>query len=433
MTTLYTKGTVGCKLWEKFSEYFSEETKPTAQHLFELTLSVLALNGYQSVRFLHEHFIRKISENSLNTYYFCLNESKIDLNAWSEKLISAALAVIPNQISKQPIVLAIDDTMVEKFGKSFECRSRLFDHAAHNGSNYLDGHCFVSLLMNVPVSESQYLPVPVGYRMWDKSQSKLDMAADLVRTAMKTIGADRSVILCCDSWYPKGTICGLIHEYKNLILICNVRSDTVLYDLPPEKTGKRGRPRKKGARLELCQIPQSDIPGTDYSAGSRPVKTNLFGDQTVTAIVTKAKSGNSIRLFLSTEPAEKIPFSLDFLHQKAALAYPQANYALLPLAIYSLRWNIEVAYYEQKTFWGLGAYMLQRKTGIDRLVNLLSLIFAALTLLPFQSQDFSALKGKSPQEIRFSLGQLVQQQVFLTAFDADVQSGYIAMHTLDYL
>ena len=361
MTTLYTKGTVICKLWDAFSKYFSEQTKPTAQHLFELVLSILALNGYQSVRFLHEHFIRKISENSLNSYYFALNESKIDLNGWIEKLISAALAVMPPQFSEQPVVLAIDDTMVEKFGKSFEYRSRLFDHAAHNGSNYLDGHCFVSLLMNVPVEGSQYLPVPVGYRMWDKSQSKLEIAADLVRTAMKMIGTERSVVLCCDSWYPKGAVCGLIQEYKNLTLICNVRSDTVLYDLPPEKTGKRGRPRKKGERLELSQISRSDIPGTDYSVGLRSVKTNLFGEQTVTAIVTKAKSENSIRLFLSTEPAERIPFSLDFLHQKTALAYPQANPALLPLAIYSLRWSIEVTYYEQKTFWGLSSYIDSKK------------------------------------------------------------------------
>ena len=164
-----------------------------------------------------------------------------------------------------------------------------------------------------------------------------------------------------------------------------------------------------------------------------PVKTNLFDDQTVTAIVTKAKSSKSIRLFLSTEPAENLHFSLDFIHQETVLAYPQANPAFLPLAIYSLRWNIEVAYYEQKTFWGLDAYMLQSKTGIERLVNLLSLIFAVLTLLPFQSQDFSTLIENSPQENRFILGQLVQQQVFLTLFDCRAQQGVISGQTLDYL
>ena len=35
---------------------------------------------------------------------------------------------------------------------------------------------------------------------------------------------------------------GLIGEHKNLDMICNARCDTVLYDLPPAPTGKRGRP-----------------------------------------------------------------------------------------------------------------------------------------------------------------------------------------------
>ena len=29
------------------------------------------------------------------------------------------------------------------------------------------------------------------------------------------------------------------------------------------------------------------------------------------------------------------------------------------MTIYSLRWNIETAYYEQKTFWALGDYPMQ--------------------------------------------------------------------------
>ena len=369
----------------------------------------------------------------MNSYYYALNEGKIDLNDWSKELISVALSTIQPQVPKQPIILVIDDTMVEKAGKSFEYCSRLFDHAAHNGSNYLNGHCFVSLLMNIPVTGSQYLPVPIGYRMWDKSQSKLDIAAELVRTAMESIGKEHPVILCCDSWYPKGAVCDLVNEYQNLNLICGVRSDTVLYTLPPEKTGTRGRPRKKGERLTLQQIPLSDISEMGYAAGAIAVKTNLFGDRTVTAIITKSKNSGSTRLFLSTQPVEDLAFSLDFLPQKTASAFSQEKPALLPLAIYTLRWDIEVTYYEQKAFWGLGNYMLQSKVGIERLVNLISLIFAALTLLPFQSRDFSALKGQSPQEIRFTLGQLVQQQIFLTAFDCRTKPGIISKHTLNHL
>lgn len=51
--------------------------------------------------------------------------------------------------------------------------SKLFDHAAHNGSNYLNGHCFVSVMLCVPVwnrDKVSYLSVPPGYRMWQKKE-----------------------------------------------------------------------------------------------------------------------------------------------------------------------------------------------------------------------------------------------------------------------
>lgn len=61
----------------------------------------------------------------------------------------------------------------------FEDVSKLFDHAAHNGTNYLNGHCFVSLMLCVPVwnrNRISYLAVPPEYRMWQKKESKLELA-----------------------------------------------------------------------------------------------------------------------------------------------------------------------------------------------------------------------------------------------------------------
>ncbi|WP_333651756.1 hypothetical protein [Lacrimispora sp.] len=77
--------------------------------------------------------------------------------------------------------------MVSKFGKKFEDVSNLFDHAAHNGSNYLNGQCFVSLMLCVPVrnrNQVGYLAVPLGYRMWQEEESKLEFAVSMVRQVM---------------------------------------------------------------------------------------------------------------------------------------------------------------------------------------------------------------------------------------------------------
>ena len=65
-------------------------------------------------------------------------------------------------------------TGLSEFGKTitkesmkFENVSKLFDHAAHNGSSCLNGHCFVSIMLCIPVKNhvhALYLSVPLGYR-----------------------------------------------------------------------------------------------------------------------------------------------------------------------------------------------------------------------------------------------------------------------------
>ena len=77
--------------------HFTTFSVPTADTLFLLILSILALESAHSIRFLYQHFLSRITEKSLNVF------------------------------------LCVDDTMVSKFGTKFENVSKLFDHAAHNG------------------------------------------------------------------------------------------------------------------------------------------------------------------------------------------------------------------------------------------------------------------------------------------------------------
>lgn len=321
MTSLYTKGTIICKLWKQFSKIFSRQTKPARKHLFEIILSVLALNGYQSVKFNYEHFINDISDSHLNTYYYTLNESRIELSDWANRMLEVAISLIPKDAESQPIIISIDDTMVEKYGDKFENCRKLFDHAAHNGSYYLNGHCFVSLVISVPVIDNNsrhYISFPITYRMWTKEQSKLDMAAEIVRSAMRIIGADRQVILCCDSWYPKASVVHLVDEFDNLAIVANVRSDTVIYELPPVHNGKRGRPRVKGEKLSIKDIEVHDVPDTDYYVGSKTVVTELFGNRPVKAIVTEKKNSGTRRLFICTKDPSELNFDPAFADDSIA-------------------------------------------------------------------------------------------------------------------
>lgn len=167
---------------------------------------------------------------------------------------SMAFRLVPDSLRTQPVFLCIDDTIVPKSGTKFEDVSVLFDHAAHRGSSYLNGHCFVSLMLCVPVwkkDKISWLSVPLGYRMWTKQKSKLELAADMIRQVMPECQKQKNVILLCDSWYMKKPLVSIPEEYPNLDMIGNVRADSVLYDLPPERTGRKGRPAGHGKQLSI--------------------------------------------------------------------------------------------------------------------------------------------------------------------------------------
>ena len=154
------------KLREQFLKFLSGLGKPMRQHLLTLAFAILALNGFQSVKASYDRFMSRISARRLKSYYYALSQGDISLDVLMNNLVRTALELTDKE-GKQAIIISIDDTLVEKFGQAFAYRSKLFDHAAHNGSNYLNGHCFVSLLIAVPIKDDtgcRYIPCPVAYR-----------------------------------------------------------------------------------------------------------------------------------------------------------------------------------------------------------------------------------------------------------------------------
>ena len=95
---------------------------------------------------------------------------------------------------------------------------------------------------------------------------------------------------------------------------------------------------------------------------------------------------------------------------------------LLPLLLYSFRWNIETSYYEQKTFWSLCNYMVRSCKGIEMLVNLINISYCAMKILPYQNEHFSKYRTKSVQEFRFELSQGIRSQIFFATFVKNIET-----------
>ena len=319
------------------------EFAPTADTLFLLVLSILTLESVHSIRFLYQHFLSGITTKSLNTFYHACSYAKVDYSHFMNIAAKVALRMIPDSLATQPIFLRVDDTMVAKAGTRFENVSKLFDHAAHNGSNYLNGHCFVSIMLCIPVWKNDrvsYLSLPLGYRMWQKKESKLELAAAMIRQVMPEFQEKKQVIILCDSWYTKRNLVSIVDEYLNLDLIGNARIDSVMY--APAHTGRRGRPAKHGKRLSVeTDFAFSNEKIGDYYIGAHRVITNLFGCREIQAYVTATeKEHGTKRLFFSTIFPEDLQIFCAWQEKEPLNQTGSDRMKYIPLFLYSFRWNI---------------------------------------------------------------------------------------------
>ena len=120
--------------------------------------------------------------------------------------------------------------------------------------------------------------------MWQKKESKLELAASMIRQVMPEFHSKDHIIILCDSWYTKQNLVSIVDEYPNLDLIGNARIDSVMYDLAPAQTGRRGRPAKHGKLLSVeTDFTFSNEKIGDYYTGVRRVLAKIFGNREVLA------------------------------------------------------------------------------------------------------------------------------------------------------
>ena len=234
-----------------------------------------------------------------------------------------------------------------------------------------------------------------------------------VRQVLPVLSRMKNVIILCDSWYVK-------KKYENLDLIGNARSDSVIYDLPPQRTGKKGRPATRGNRLSIWDdfVLSEEKIGAYYIAVRR-VLTNIFGRREVMAYVTsQTKDSSTRRLFFSTIFPEQLKIFCAWEEKSPLNQTGSSRMQYIPLLLYVFRWNIEVSYYEQKTFWSLCSYMAQ----YEMLVNLINISYYAMKILPYKDETFSKYRTESIQEFRFALSGQIREQIFYAIFVENIET-----------
>ena len=415
---LYLPGTIYRKIFFLFDRFCDRMwDKRTTQSVILIMMSIILVEGVDSIRSQFFRFLVRNSTKNLNAYYHTLAHSTANYGYFLGVLVVIAISLIKDELRSAPVLIAIDDTTIEKFGKHFAGVGKLFDHSSHEKDKYVNGHCFVGACIKVPIPSGngwKYLAVPIGYRMWMKEsgKSKLDLAEALIREVMKKVGAERQLIVLCDAWYGKKQIFALASEYANLNVISNVRIDTALYELPPGvDPHKRGRRRKKGAKLSRDSFPNDTARIHDFYVRARRVKVNLISQDVWAFCSSTKEKGGSSRLFISTIDPLQLATMLKGYGKISQLANKSKWQQYSPMLLYFERWSIELTYFEHKSFWSLEDYMVRSEQGINMLLNLICVAYSVMKLLPYLDDDYSSYRDQSPQVLRLEISRQLEEEI----------------------
>jgi hypothetical protein len=261
---------------------------------------------------------------------------------------------------REPVEVLIDDTLLRRRGKRVWAASWFHDGSAQGPAKTGYGNNWVVLAVRVRLPMiSRPVSIPVMAKLVIKdtaSASRLWLARRMVtRLAAELPG--RRVHVTADSAYAG-------QELKQLpdgvTWTTRLRANAALHGLAPQRTGKKGRPRKKGDRLPALAKTAaaavfSQVTVTRYgktetiaAAAFTCLWYSVTGTAPVTVILIRDKSKTGYDIALVT--TEKDPDIARVIERYAA------------------RWAIEVAIEDAKQLFGAGQARNRTAAAVERTV-----------------------------------------------------------------
>ncbi|MHB8290472.1 MAG: IS701 family transposase [Acidimicrobiales bacterium] len=314
---------------------------------------------------------------------------------WSTEEVSATLARLVVRLlvpAEEAVLVAIDDTLFRRRGPKVHAASWFHDGSALGKTKIGYGNNWVILAIVVRLGIlDRPIALPVGFALVRKNRddsSRLVLARRLVE-ALAVALPGRRIHVVADSAYAGKALRGLA---QSVTWTTRLRSNASLYELAPARTGKRGRPRLKGAKLPslaalaatmTCApttVTRYGTTATVSVAVLRCLWYGVFGPQRVQVVFVrdKSKTGYDVALVttdLSANPAQVIER-------------------------YAQRWSIEVAIEDAKQLGGVGQARNRLRAAVERTVpfalavNTLAICWYATA--GYHSDDVQAVRTLAP-------------------------------------
>lgn len=297
------------------------------------------------------------------------------------------------------VLVAVDDTLLHRLGRKIHACFWHHDATANSdkaavawGNNWVVvGICvelaFLQRTVCLPVLFRLWQPRREQYAKRDKPDPERPAKPTLAREMVQLLAArlpSRQINVVGDAAYATEAWKGLP---ARITITSRLRSNAALYQSTPSRTGKRGRPRKWGARLpKLAQI------ATDPATRWIEHKVRRYG-KTATAKIAVIDClwepmgpDTPVRVILIQDTTKPSGYQLALITTD-----PSATPAQI-IERYGDRWPIEVSFEDGKELFGIGQARNRTQKAVERTVPFQ---FLAMTL----TITWYALYGHHPDDV----------------------------------
>jgi DDE superfamily endonuclease len=271
-----------------------------------------------------------------------------------------------------PLAVAVDDTLLKRLGRKIHATFYHHDATANSdraavawGNNWV----VVGIVVRLPFLERSVC-LPVLFRLWSprrkhipkghsdpKRPTKPQLAREMIDLLAARL-ADRDIDMVGDNAYASKARRGVP---ERVTVTSRLRGDAAIYARKPPRTGKKGRPRKWGARFASLARTASD-PATRWAAATvrRYGKTETLMLCAIEGLWEPLGPETPVRVILVKDATRPSGYQLALISTDLKATPAQL------VERYADRWPIEVCFEEAKELFGVGHARNRTRKAVER-------------------------------------------------------------------
>ncbi len=381
-------------IFELFQPYFNSRIWSSVQLLL---MGAILTPGQRTVTAILR-ILGLSGEEHFQNYHRVLNRA-----VWSSLALSRVLllALLVAFVPAGPVVFGLDDTIERRRGAHIRAKGIYRDPVRSSQSHFVkaSGLRWLSLMLLAEIPWARcvwalpFLTTLCPSERYYQNQGRgaktlIEWAEWMLRQVRHWLPKRYLVVVADNSFAVIELLAKLIALPEPICMIVRFRLDAALYEPAPRKTGKSGRPRKKGKRLPTLEQVAAN-PNTKWQTIT---VANWYGQRNRTV---ETVSGTAV-WYHTGMPAGPIRWVLirDPLGHFKTQAVLSTDLNLMPfqiLAWFVRRWRVEVTFHEVRTHLGVETQRQWSDAAITRTTPTLLSLFSLVTLLAHRSASQQTL------------------------------------------